>query len=1320
MIRDLKALQKKLTNLNGNNKSILQQRFSSSQDFDLHILDFLNSVPSFDVIDFLFSNKKVYDLCEVNDSRNASVNEASKKLKKIQRQTHFLLEERGVKELYIGWPFVVGKFKNNSSTRCPLLFFPVNLSQKNGFWRIEKRTDESVCFNKSFLLAYSYFNETPLEEAFIESVFEDYNDSQIFRNELYTILKSSPIDINFSADIFENRLRNTVNYKKGEFENHYKAGILKLENTANLGIYPQSGSYLMPDYDYWISKNEFSTFEDFFLSKNQISTDKHRQLSSVKEEQTFTPFQIDASQEAALKAVKQGNSLVVQGPPGTGKSQLICNLIADYIARGKNILVVSQKRAALDVVHKRLQEKELGDFVSVVHDFKNDRKHTYSQIENQINNLEKYRQLNNGLDTIYLEREYLHACRRIDQLTESFEEFKQALFDTKECGLSVKELYVTSSPLKPHFSVTQEYRVFDRHKLSEFNDKLDWLFPYAKLFDANDFYFSDRLDFSKFTTSDLPKILNILKNIPLYQEDFSKKTNSLIGHQLSVEESKWILDREGSIKDLIEIVSADKVYSFFKKFLKTSTDKDWLYIKEKQILACYENEGIVKNIKSEELATIQKALSGYSKSRKNIFSRLKWHLVSKDKYAIKRLLISNDLGWNKSDIKLLINKVDNRLNLEHLLTSLKECKWLADAPRSTDQSAIQLWFDEVIGALEAKCIAEELRSFVQYLPLERYTTIALKNAVIEVLNWCRVVATQLEMWHIYLSKTQIGKLLNTPTLSIAWSETLSEHFENLCLYDKALKELTNEEKKILDKLVEVATDTQSGQDIFQNSLRIAWIEHIEAKHPMLKTVSTLKFEKEEKELQNCIKKKLALSNDILLLKAREQTYKEIEYNRLNNRTTYRELEHQVSKKRKIWPVRKTISTFKDELFNLIPCWLASPESVSAIFSMDMKFDLVIFDEASQCFAEKGLPAIYRAKQVVITGDKHQLAPNDLYQVRFEEDEEISSDLEIDSLLDLSTKYFLQTQLTGHYRSESLDLIDFSNSHFYNNTLQLIPHFDQINTNKPGILFKKIDGLWENGVNEIEAIAVVEYLFELVKSGETSLGIVTFNYKQQNLILDLIDERLLEDQIILPNAVFVKNIENVQGDEREVILFSIGYAVNKAGKVNANFGSLNFEKGENRLNVAITRAKKRIILFSSILPHQLQVDETKHIGPKLFKKYLNYAYAVSEGNFIPQLVPNLVQASDWYLNSNIQGLLTEYFKAENNLPFADVTLKKEGRIIGTIHTDDNFYYTLGVKEYHAYKQLRMTTLEWKFTSIYSRNYWVDKSKVQEKLVQFFSV
>ena len=152
-----------------------------------------------------------------------------------------------------------------------------------------------------------------------------------------------------------------------------------------------------------------------------------------------------------------------------------------------------------------------------------------------------------------------------------------------------------------------------------------------------------------------------------------------------------------------------------------------------------------------------------------------------------------------------------------------------------------------------------------------------------------------------------------------------------------------------------------------------------------------------------MKSKFAVSREILLLKLREITYKDVKYNRLNNMISYRDLRHQVSKKRRIWPIRKLLAHFTDELFTLVPCWLASPESVSAITPMRELFDLVIFDEASQCFAEKGIPAIYRARQMVVTGDSKQLAPNDLYMIRWQEEEPEEMELEIDSLLDLAGK-----------------------------------------------------------------------------------------------------------------------------------------------------------------------------------------------------------------------------------------------------------------------------------------------------------------------------
>ena len=171
------------------------------------------------------------------------------------------------------------------------------------------------------------------------------------------------------------------------------------------------------------------------------------------------------------------------------------------------------------------------------------------------------------------------------------------------------------------------------------------------------------------------------------------------------------------------------------------------------------------------------------------------------------------------------------------------------------------------------------------------------------------------------------------------------------------------------------------------------------------------------------------------------------------------------------------------------------------------FDLVIFDEASQCYAEYGLPAAYRGRQIVVTGDSKQLPPNDLYRVRFEEntdEEDWPVALEIESLLDLAAQSLTQRQLTGHYRSSSLDLIDFSNQYFYKNTLRLLPNFRQVNDAEPGIRYLHVDGIWENNTNPIEAERILELVRELSES-TLSVGIVTFNFHQQQWIQELLEQ-----------------------------------------------------------------------------------------------------------------------------------------------------------------------------------------------------------------------
>ncbi|RYF62476.1 MAG: DUF2075 domain-containing protein, partial [Cytophagaceae bacterium] len=159
-----------------------------------------------------------------------------------------------------------------------------------------------------------------------------------------------------------------------------------------------------------------------------------------------TPLPLDASQEAAVRAVRTGQSLVVQGPPGTGKSQLIANLMADAAASGKRVLLVCQKRAALDVVQKRLDKVGMNPFLALIHDFQNDRGALYAQLTTQIEQIDGYKQQNNSLNAVLLERDFDVESRRIDETVAALQLFKNALFDTAESGVSAKELYLTTAP----------------------------------------------------------------------------------------------------------------------------------------------------------------------------------------------------------------------------------------------------------------------------------------------------------------------------------------------------------------------------------------------------------------------------------------------------------------------------------------------------------------------------------------------------------------------------------------------------------------------------------------------------------------------------------------------------------------------------------------------------------------------------------------------------------------------------------------------------------------------------------------------------------
>ncbi|MBO5879251.1 MAG: helicase, partial [Clostridia bacterium] len=461
--------------------------------------------------------------------------------------------------------------------------------------------------------------------------------------------------------------------------------------------------------------------------------------------------------------------------------------------------------------------------------------------------------------------------------------------------------------------------------------------------------------------------------------------------------------------------------------------------------------------------------------------------------------------------------------------------------------------------------------------------------------------------------------------------------------------------------------------------------------------------------------------------------------------------YQISKKQKYWPIRKTVELYGNYVLELFPCWLLSPENVSSILPLVKNlFDLVIFDEASQVFIESTIPTIYRGKNIVVAGDSKQLRPSTAFLKRYlggdvdTDDVSMQAALEVDSLLDLAVARYESANLTYHYRSRHSELIDFSNSAFYSSALQIAPNVEK-NTNSRPIERIKVSGTWVERKNMTEAKRIIELLTEIfnTRKNNESIGIITFNNEQQSCIADLIDREMakspefrchmIRERHRFDNgedtSIFIKNLENVQGDERDIIIFSIGYAGNEEGRVYANFGSLSAEGGENRLNVAITRAKSKIYVVTSIEPEELKVEGTKHLGPKLLKKYLTYARAVSDSNLaeirtvLSELNPEKEETAP---RITTQLPIEEQIKERlEKLGYrADVRLGgKNTRISLAVYDKKKDSYALGIEldrdaytassstlERDVYKPIFLESKGWRLMRVWTRDWWLYPQKV----------
>ncbi len=1272
MLKILKTYKKRLTNLTSGNRSLLLLKPFSRQFFDIHSLDFKANKPSFSIIEALIQSSKKIVLCDHIDPRDGKVNELSKQLKLVTKTNEMLRAERGAEDLYVGYPILMGKFTDGTLVRCPLAFFPVELSMDGKSWSMKKR-DQGIALNRSFLLAYSHFNEIKVSDELLETNLEDLGEeARPFLTALYELLKQSELELNFNSDLFTDKLQEFKSLKRSAFDS-LKDGELKLYPEAVLGIFPQAGSYISSDYDYLIENGfaeDFESIEEFLGSHQQDEV-------TVKEEDLRLPLTVDASQEEAIRYIKSGKSMVIQGPPGTGKSQLIGNLMADYAAQGKRVLLVCQKRAAIDTVYQRLSEVGIQAFVALIHDFKGDRKQLYKKISDQIDNILIYKHENQSLNSIFLEREFDAACRKIDKIVEELQNFKTALFDDSAYGKSIKELYLLANQEKEKkLDLKDSFAFFHFSTLPDYLSKVDTLEKYRDEFEdssSTSWFWKNRKDFSKFSTAQYQEIKETINQLASVKEGLAKI------------DAPFYLLVDNDLRLIEKYEQSIHSENAFYHFQKNHSDSDYLdqLLNIKQELESLElsDKAILFENPENEIDAIELA----KEKTDGFFKRIVWKSFSKDREHIYALSNIFDVRGQKNEVLRLSEKVQELIQFRERCTEIG-----LSTPLPVKSEALEAIENQI-------SFCHLYHEFITQAPFsKRFLDTRRKDDFDDFVDAWKSELSRINenktTWQTFLSSIQIETVL--PENRNDLNAFLDKQFDNIQARDALYEKLTAVEKKCYQLTLDQFDKDFSKN--FKQNLILHLIDDLEQKNPILRQVSSMQMQLWEDELQELIMKKRKFSQEHLTLKLREHTYKNIEKNRLGNTTTYRDLKHQTGKKRQIWPVRKVVGEFSQELFDLVPCWMASPETVSAIFPIhgEPLFDLVIFDEASQCFAENGFPAMLRGKQIVIAGDEKQLRPNDLYKVRFEEDSEHNILFEVESLLELAAQFLPSKMLQGHYRSKSLDLIDFSNSKFYKNRLKLLPDFKELNEGEPAIGFIKVDGVWENKQNILEARRVLELIRIIrVNGSDKVIGVVTFNYQQAELISEIL--------IDYPRVI-VKNIENIQGDEFDVVIFSIGYAPDPNGQLKMSFGSLSQKGGENRLNVAITRAKEKIWVVSSIDPSDLKVDATLNDGPKLLKEYLEYAQKVSEKEFVPS--PPQVRSHSWskQLKAELIALKPEL---TSELPFSDLAFKTENSFGDLVLTDDELFYSAeSIKESYGYSPLTMKAKGWNYHRTWSRNWW----------------
>jgi len=530
---------------------------------------------------------------------------------------------------------------------------------------------------------------------------------------------------------------------------------------------------------------------------------------------------------------------------------------------------------------------------------------------------------------------------------------------------------------------------------------------------------------------------------------------------------------------------------------------------------------------------------------------------------------------------------------------------------------------------------------------------------------------------------------------------------------------------------------ESLEDVYQVVFYRSLLRFAYQQHPELNQLSGINQAQAREQFQRADKQLLSLYQKQLVWQLAQASIEPgNSRGRKSEWTNLALLQNEINKQNRHIPQRDLFQRASVALQQLKPCWMMSPASVAQFIPPGaVAFDMVIIDEASQMRPEEALGSIARAKQLVVVGDPKQLPPTDFFKARFDQDAEEDSGEEADilddeSILDMSLKVFYPARrLKWHYRSRHESLIAFSNQHFYDNSLTIFPSPN----NQFAVEYQYIEtGAYRSGANVPEAMRVAEAAADFMRQyPDLSLGIVTLNQKQQELLLDEMDRlfalhpELEQYRVARENTLepfFVKNLENVQGDERDVIFISTVYGPERPGMpVMQRFGPINSRNGHRRLNVLFTRAKERVVVFSSMKSSDIRPSPTSNRGVQILKEYLEYAQT-------QRLQTAVVTGRE--PDSDFEIFVAERLRQQGYEVVPQVGVSGYFIDLAVVDPERPGTYLLGIEcdgaTYHSSKaardrdRLRQQVLErlgWKLYRIWSTDWFTNSTAEAEKLITY---